>query len=226
MSGHSMRLHDLSFRSKKEATEYFKGVLNNTPLGEPIRDFDTHMRLLSLLSRHPRSERKVGCGVNMFIVSKAPYGGFGSRCFHVVREDGSSTDFSYMTCIKGKVKTLHQEYLDAARHAIEPYVFAFRDKALANKPKCPHTGIELTQRNSHADHKPPWLFKNIASAFLDENKMTPSYDWISEPSDNQSRATLLGDANENFCVFHNDRADLELIHWKKNISFGSSMVRK
>jgi hypothetical protein len=155
-------------------------------------------------------------------VAESPEGGFGSRCFYVHRKDGTFTDFSYIRCIKGEPRALLQEYLDAARWAVRPSIAEFRDRVLRTEPVCSYTGAALTSDNSHADHRPPWLFKNIAMAFLGKFKLAPSREWISTGGDNSCRARFTQEETEaEFIAFHNDRADLELIHWRQNMMFGS-----
>ena len=49
--------------------------------------------MLDILSLHPESEGKIGCGVKRIFVAK--HGEYPSYCFHVEREDRSVEDFSY-----------------------------------------------------------------------------------------------------------------------------------
>uniref|UniRef100_A0A0E0LY97 Uncharacterized protein n=1 Tax=Oryza punctata TaxID=4537 RepID=A0A0E0LY97_ORYPU len=56
-----------------------------------------------VLVHHPRSEDKIGCGVDAIMVDKHP--DFRkSRCLFVVRTNGETEDFSYRKCIKEYIK--------------------------------------------------------------------------------------------------------------------------
>lgn len=52
--------------------------------------------LLELLKTHPEKDLKIGCGVKDFFVKKTIYGNLG---FNILRNDGTTTDFSFMKCI-------------------------------------------------------------------------------------------------------------------------------
>ncbi|KAL5709479.1 DNA-directed RNA polymerase [Ranunculus cassubicifolius] len=63
-------------------------------------------RVMEALRYHPRTDEKVGCGVQYIKVGYHPRFQE-SRCFFVVREDGSTEDFSYNKCIYGALKGLN-----------------------------------------------------------------------------------------------------------------------
>jgi Protein of unknown function (DUF3223) len=63
--------------------------------GERLVGRDLAFRL-GLLKQRPRAEQKIGPGVNAILVHK--YVG-GSRCFFVLRQDGSIEDFSIRKCL-------------------------------------------------------------------------------------------------------------------------------
>jgi len=90
------------FETKKSAQEHFKAILN-TPQRLPHRLAPTEAAdLLSLLQYHPRAADKIGSGVLAFDVDMAPRipgANVPTRCFWVVRVDGSRTDFSYIKCL-------------------------------------------------------------------------------------------------------------------------------
>lgn len=84
-----------SFGSKKDALAHFREMLNRYDLGDRVLAEDS-ADLRELLKRHSDYKRKLGVGVAHFEVLGAD---FGSRCFHVVRTDGSYEDFSYPHCV-------------------------------------------------------------------------------------------------------------------------------
>ena len=78
-----------SFANKKEATEFFKVMLNNYAPGEVVGDEDS-LHLSALLERHDEYVQKVGTGVERFEVMMTEHG---TQCFRIVRKDGTGTDF-------------------------------------------------------------------------------------------------------------------------------------
>lgn len=69
----------------------------NTHLGE-----EDEKRVMEALHYHPRSVEKIGSGVKNIKVDYHPTYTT-SRCFFVVREDGSVEDFSYNKCVAGAI---------------------------------------------------------------------------------------------------------------------------
>lgn len=88
----------LSFPTKSSAYEHFRQMLYSHQVGSSIPEPDT-TELMWLLERHPEVDDKLGCGVDHFSVRDALYG---TRCFEIVRKDGSTTDFSFKSCIEGR----------------------------------------------------------------------------------------------------------------------------
>jgi hypothetical protein len=90
-----IEIGDLTFPTKASATEHFRRMLNRYGVGERVAE-DDGVQLGWLLARHPDAEEKIGTGVDYFSVRNAE---FGTRCFEVVRSDGSKTDFSFRWCV-------------------------------------------------------------------------------------------------------------------------------
>jgi hypothetical protein len=87
---------DLTFPTKSAATEHFRQMLYRHEIGEEIPEPD-HSELRWLLAKHSDCSEKVGVGVKSFSVRWAE---FGTRCFEVVRIDGSRIDFSFRWCLR------------------------------------------------------------------------------------------------------------------------------
>src|SRR5690349_5787283 len=87
----------LQFSKQADALQYFKDLLGRTPTGTELKgqDFED---VEALLSGHPRATDKIGIGISKLIVDSDETG---SKCFHVVRSDGSKDNFSYKKCISG-----------------------------------------------------------------------------------------------------------------------------
>lgn len=222
-------LFDLEFNTKAEATKWCQDLLYSSKGLEAIKGMD-RFRLFALLARHPEAEQKAGAGVQDFFVDQAPSGGYGTVCFHVRRLDGTSTDFSFVTCIKGKAKTPWDDFRDAARLAVQDSLMddkrAWFDQQGSDTAPCPETGEPITFQTAHVDHRPPMLFIEICRAYLEQRNLTPDYTWISTPADNQSRACITDpDCLAGWIAFHDEHADLQVISKTQNLRHGRKRVR-
>ncbi|KAJ4824205.1 hypothetical protein Tsubulata_013060 [Turnera subulata] len=85
------------FGSSVEMFDYFYSFLHFWPPNLNINKYE-HRVLLELLKKgHADPDRKIGSGVQAFQVRFHPT--FKSRCFFVVRDDGSVDDFSFRKCV-------------------------------------------------------------------------------------------------------------------------------
>jgi Protein of unknown function (DUF3223) len=87
------------FETKAVAEKFFKSMLHRYHPGERVSDEDAqHLR--ALLEWHTEYEQKVGIGIDHFEVMWAEGEGYATKCFCVVRGDGTQIDFSYRHCIR------------------------------------------------------------------------------------------------------------------------------
>lgn len=85
-----------SFPTQGAAHAFFKEMLSRYRPGTRINDTDA-ADLAALLKRHRDFAEKAGCGISHFETMRDPK--FGTKCFKVVRHDGSGEDFTYQRCI-------------------------------------------------------------------------------------------------------------------------------
>ncbi|GJM99703.1 hypothetical protein PR202_ga16828 [Eleusine coracana subsp. coracana] len=64
-----------------------------------------------LLSHHPRSEEKIGCGVDAIMVAKHP-NYRNSSCLFVLRTNGDLEDFSYRKCLRAYLEGKYPSHAD------------------------------------------------------------------------------------------------------------------
>lgn len=69
-------------------------IKNRYPDGIPLNKTDKAL-VITALRRHPKAKQKFGAGINDIVVSKYVYG---SRCYFVIRADGTTEDFSLRKC--------------------------------------------------------------------------------------------------------------------------------
>lgn len=122
------------FSTQKEATEYFKNILNSAVLEVKIhKEHPSFSDLISLYKRHPEFELKSSHESNVlgFLVKNS--GQFNTRCFHALHKDRTLADWSYTSAIKNKGKTLFECFVDAARNSLENRYPRFRDEKFTSK---------------------------------------------------------------------------------------------
>jgi uncharacterized protein DUF3223 len=205
------QIGELSFATIAEALEYFGAMLNRYELGDFVDDADTRA-LLALAERHPNYEQKRGVGILGFMVERA---GYNARGFHIIRTDGTSTDFSYRKCLETRTPTalfigaLRTEVQDDILEAKRQY---FADHADAEGRSCRLTGARTTIDESHADHAPPYTFQILADTFLAAREIVPDIALLTPPADNQLGRRLLDrELAADWRVYHHWWADIRVV---------------
>jgi hypothetical protein len=187
-----VQVGDTVYPSKSAVTKTCQKILNGYTYQGTIIEKDAQF-LDQLLMRHPRADEKRGCGVRRFYVSPD---GFKGRCFRVERIDGSDIDFSFITCINGKPRTLKSSLAEACRQAILPQIFEFRDRVMLafnvrGYVKCSISGQQIWDSQAiHIDHYPV-SFASIFELFLTSLEIrgeSPSESWVT--SDERGTRTI------------------------------------
>ena len=184
-----IEIGELAFPSKRAAAEHFQAMLYRYEIGEHIPEPDA-TALRWLLTHHPECEANIGCGVAAFAVRHAVYG---TRCFEVIGSDGSSTDFSHLTRIKGMAPSALTQALQAMRAAVIDDI-AEAKRALFRESsgivECAVTGEPISLEEAHADHAPPKTFRTLAIAFLEALGIDPAV-FITDTEDNQYETRIV-----------------------------------
>lgn len=94
MPAKPVQIGELHFSRKGDATKFFQEMLYRYELGDRVSAQDSAI-LSDLLSGHPEASNKIGSGVESFSVRS---GDFGTQCFWVNRNDGSTEKFSFRAC--------------------------------------------------------------------------------------------------------------------------------
>ncbi|XP_073277159.1 protein DCL homolog, chloroplastic [Primulina huaijiensis] len=79
--------------------------------GERLTHEDEKVVVDKLLVHHPRSEDKIGCGMDSIMVDRHPQFKH-SRCLFVVRTDGGWIDFSYQKCIRAYIRDKYASHAE------------------------------------------------------------------------------------------------------------------
>lgn len=207
----------MTFRTKGDAKDFYGAIRDRYPDGVPLRSEDEAL-LRDLLFYHPEAPGKFGAGVAYFTVdTDAHYGR--TRHFTVHRVDGSSSDFSYHTCIDGRNE--RRDRLGALREAVQNQIISFRERSFADAiiVVCPLRGVPITRDAYHVDHAPPALFDVLVQAWLSAGGLTLESIRITPPGDNQIVATMTDAAQKSaWQEYHRLHARLRMLSPRANLS--------
>lgn len=144
----TVTIGEFTFQTKAECKEFVKTILNkyqiNTPVDKPDLEF-----ISELLKRHPEYETKVGSGIKEIVIKLDGYW-VKTRCFYIVRTDGTYTDFSYGNCIDNDTsrepfKMFNQSARSAVKDQIISHLSTYikRTKDANEKVVCQKSQIKI-----------------------------------------------------------------------------------
>lgn len=205
------------FSSKKDALEFYKGILNSYEIGESLNssDFDN---LFCLLEIHPRKKEKIGCGIDHFRVGIAK---FNTKSFELVRIDGTFEFLSYTKRIN-KPKDEFTNFRIACRQAIQTDLTNikqdyFKQNSKKGKVKCQETGEFLSYEELNVDHRQPNTFSVIVDRFIEVKKLNLNeieYLEINGGPNEIAKKSLQAEFRE----YHKEKANLRLVKKELNLS--------
>ena len=102
------------------AKQRCKEIVNNGIVTEEDKLF-----LEELIKEHPHYVEKMGKGIKEFFIKKVWHQG---KVMHILRTDGTITDFSYMKCVYPHISSRIGRIKLACRNAIVPTIKAFKKK--------------------------------------------------------------------------------------------------
>jgi hypothetical protein len=151
--------------------------------------------MLDLLNYHENAEIKIGCGVwMMFVKVNMPYK---TKGFHIVRLNGSKTDFSYVMCLKTKPESRLSKFKSACRQAVDKDMLKAKQGKLYLEAH--HSGLNT--------------FDKIVDDFISENKIDVfQVEIIGITEDNVVQDRFKSESFiEKFRDYHNQRAEIVLL---------------
>lgn len=210
MAEHSIKLPHKEFSTKKEATQFFKEMLENYTNGDKVSSVDDDNILFDLVQRHPEVEEKVGTGIEYFYKDRSP--NHPTSCFHIKRNDGSTTDFSIKTCINNANPTLLQDFYSACRTAISPRLIEEKKQIFSyGEVPCSVTGELVAIDNSEYRHTQP-RFRDIVKNFIFSENLEITSDMIVENDDMQYVTSFKSqELADKFNTFHAECSNLEIV---------------
>lgn len=149
---------ELTFKTKKEATQYTKDKIYNMKIGEKDIKCNDYKFIMELLDNHPEKRNKIGSGIKCFVLEER----FKHRHILIKREDLTEEYFSWCAC-SGKPKKTDNTYLNIAfRSAINKQIIECR-----NKSKC---CIECGNAHNIEIHHDKKTFSELVIDFKATNK--------------------------------------------------------
>jgi hypothetical protein len=165
------------YSTKEALLEHCRAILRATADGASVSE--EHLPFLFELFRyHDEWSSKSAGGVRAITAMQTPHG---TRCFALVKHDGTSIDISFPHAVR-HVPTLRssqlqpqalRDFRDAARRAIQQQIWSFRDSALRGTPVCPIGGEVVTMSNYAVDHEPPRTFDQLLFEFCRAHSVNP-----------------------------------------------------
>ena len=211
-----MIIGNREFKHKKDALSYFKDILNSY---EPIQTVNENdfKDLVGLIENRPDKDEKIGCGIEKIQVIEVRYK---TKCFELIRTDGSSEVFSYRNCINGKSnplakfsKTCRETISEDLRNVKLAYFKKFSSKG---EVKCQETGELCKWEELNVDHRQPNTFSVIVDRFIEVQKIDINTVEYTEIMDGVYHFTDI-ELTDSFKKYHREKANLRLVKKTKNL---------
>jgi hypothetical protein len=220
----SLQIGDRCFKSKTELKTFVKAILHKYEIGVSIRNPDLDFISL-LLKRHPEYSEKVGNGIQSIVVRKDKAWGK-TKCFYIVRIDGTYTDFSYIHCIDNDTSQESIKMFKAsARNAVSGQVIEYLKDYFKygldseNHFVCEISKIKVHKDQAHVDHIPPITFAKIVKDFIKSRNIDPAQIEFVGFNDNEFKKQF---KNENlktdFQNYHRQVAKLRVVGKRENLT--------
>lgn len=217
MSKKILRIGSQIFGSKSEAKRYIRSILLRYGDGELVSGDDEKF-LLDLIRQHPEAEQKIGTGVQAFTVQLEPVWRK-TRHFVLIRLDGSSTDFSFLSCLDGADKK--KDVLSALRHAVSDQIVSFKSESFFGDVPlvCPYLGVPISPEEAHVDHVAPKTFRSLVDDWLKQERLSLELVSVSDPADNQWTCEMVDlTQKDSWSRFHLQWAELRITSKTANLS--------
>ena len=93
-----VKLGPKTFETPEDMVKYFSWILNNMTINQDMNDYERMVVEPCLRTAHPDAEKKIGSGIKAFQIRTHPE--HETRCYTVIRTDGTTEDFSYRKCVE------------------------------------------------------------------------------------------------------------------------------
>jgi hypothetical protein len=207
-----------TYSSKGAAIEALRAIRDALPDRAPLLDDDAVDLLMGVVAAHPQAAEKVGVGIAGFFAAKSP--DFPSRCFYLIRTDGSETEFSWNEAITPTQPIFRLRM--ACRNAIEDQKTAFKNREWPRSESgtkvCAITGEWFDRASAHVDHQPPKTLARLVDDWLAAEGVSISDVMIDHTGDLRSVDTFADDCQrDSWRAFHTAHANLRVVSAAGNL---------
>ena len=206
---------DLTFRSKAEATRFYKAILDKYSPGTALDEADfKHVLALCRLQWDAKAESKI----DAIVVDYHP-AHRDTKCF-LIEIEGHFHLFSYLLSINGEISDMRL-FSRACRRAVANRLRDYKKEVFRNRPvRCALTNEIIEWEECHIDHKAPLTFSVIVKSFfvahsIDLSRIEYKFDNFVDEFANEDLASQ-------FCAFHEKMAVLRILSKKANAKLSSS----
>ncbi len=163
------------FERQSDIVDHIRSIANKYEVGTAFAQED-FLFMLEVLSRHPRSESKIGIGVaSMHIKVDRAFGGH-NRQFWLVRTDGTETDFSWQKCLRLKPVTDKAKVMEAFRAVVASIVAQYKRTYFSvngdgnGRIRCQKSGEMIAFDEAQVDHVVP--FQILVEQWMESKGLT------------------------------------------------------
>jgi hypothetical protein len=209
------------YSTKRDAITHYRSILNSYDFGQSLNGEDL-LDLIDLLNYYPNENeistvpKENTLYVTYIKVSKVQ---FGTRCFEVFYEDGTSCYISYRLCINGKSYSDSDLFYTACRSAVSADIHAVKSRyfkgSVNRMAVCQETGILSKWEELVIDHRQPNTFSVIVDRFIELNNIDLSL--IKYQSDKNNNIIFTDNSlSEQFMHYHREKANLRVVRRECN----------
>jgi len=197
------------FASKKALASRVRHILHESPLGA-VHGQDARF-LKAFFRWHPNPAKRAH-EIAHVLVGRSE---LGSRCFLLMRHDGTVCDASYKKPLQAlsNAPVRKINVVQAMRAAIQDQINGFRAEH-------PDPELAYDTLNYHVDHEYPRTFKRLVEVFLSEQGYEFN-DIELRSKDYQAGAELPRPLRSRWCEFHRKHARLRLLPREVNSKIGA-----
>lgn len=202
------------FNTKKSLREKCQDILRRHDPGESLPHEDQRFLTRLVATYHPEADLKIGAGISRVRIDRD---GYGYKCFWLDRVDGTTTDFSFNSCITHP--SLEKDAKAAFRNAIFPDIQEFKMQRILEVTHCEYSGVPLENVEVHVDHKPPNTFEALLLNFMSSKGIIWN-DVPVNPTHDGVAGSWLDDSEleSEWRDYHNANAELRLVSKRANLS--------
>lgn len=181
-SSTSITLGGKRFSSQKSCREFLWNVIKTKP--GKIVDAQLHAIVHDLFKRHVNYANKVGAGVDYYYVGQSSFSE--KDCFHVMRVDGSFTDFGIEKCLTNVLKVNKESFRKIIKYQIDAYKSRFNG---GKTFRSEYSGDIFPYFQMHVDHVIP--FDVIVRRFCELSGLDLSSEVLAKSADNNLTCELV-----------------------------------